>query len=109
MNRLGAQQLGPEGVPVVLGRLVFDHDLGVVVGQLVDDVLELLAELEVVERLDALLRDGDAARPPVSLGFGAAKSPPRLDGGTKAVVGVVRRMDAYPDLLCTRSLVSSTP
>ncbi len=41
---------------------MFNHDLLVVVGQLIDDVFDRLAELELVEFGDALGRDCDTGR-----------------------------------------------
>lgn len=58
---LRVEQLLAEGVKVgFLGRLL-DDNLFPVVADLVDDPLDVLAELELVERADALGRDGDTA------------------------------------------------
>lgn len=54
---LGVDELLAEVLPVAVVRGVVDDDLLVVVGQLVDDVLVLLAELQIVVGGDALLRD----------------------------------------------------
>lgn len=59
---LGVDQLLAEGVVVGLGGGLLDDDLLVVIGELVDDPLGALAELEVVELLDALRSDGDTVR-----------------------------------------------
>jgi hypothetical protein len=56
---LGADQLLAESFVVVLGGRVLNNDLLVVVGDLEDDPLGALAELEVVECSDALGSDGD--------------------------------------------------
>lgn len=56
---LGADQLLAESLVVVLGGRLLDNDLLVVVGDLEDDPLGALAELEVVECSDALGSDGD--------------------------------------------------
>lgn len=56
---LGVDELLAEGRPVVyVGRLL-DDDLFPVVADLVDDVLGVLAQLELVEGADALRRDGN--------------------------------------------------
>jgi hypothetical protein len=54
---LGADQLLAESVVVGLGGGLLDDNLLPVVGDLEDDPLEALAELELVERLDALGSD----------------------------------------------------
>jgi len=54
---LGVDELLAEVLPVVVARGFVDDDLLVVVRELVDDVLVLLAELQVVVGGDALLRD----------------------------------------------------
>lgn len=59
---LGVDQLLAEGIVVGLGGGLLDDDLLVVIGKLVDDPLGALAELEVVELLDALGSDGDTVR-----------------------------------------------
>jgi len=56
---LGVDQLLPESLVVGLGGRLLDNDLLVVVGNLEDDPLGALAELEVVEGSDALGSDGD--------------------------------------------------
>jgi hypothetical protein len=56
---LGADQLLAESLVVVLGGRLLNNDLLVVVGDLEDDPLGALAELEVVECSDALGSDGD--------------------------------------------------
>ena len=57
---LGVDELLAEGVPVgLLGRGLDDNRL-VVVGQRVDDVLDRLAQLQLVELGDALGRDLDS-------------------------------------------------
>lgn len=56
---LGVDQLLAESLVVVLGGRLLDNDLLVVVGDLEDDPLGALAELEVVEGSDALGGDGD--------------------------------------------------
>lgn len=56
---LGADQLLAEGFVVVIGGGLLDNNLLPVIGDLVDDPLGALAELEVVEGLDALGSDGD--------------------------------------------------
>lgn len=67
---LGAEELLAEGLVVVLGRSLFDNDLLPVIGDLEDDPLGALAELEVVEGLDALGSDGDTEwRMSVALGL----------------------------------------
>jgi len=53
----GADELLAKVLPVLVGRGLVDDDLLVVVRQLVDDVLVLLAELQVVVGGDALLRN----------------------------------------------------
>lgn len=57
--RLSIQQLVPELLPVAVGGRLFDDNLFPVVGDLVDDVLGALAELEVVEGADAVGRYAD--------------------------------------------------
>ena len=59
---LGADELLAESLVVVLARLLLDDNLLVVIGDLVDDPLEALAELELVEGSDALGGDGDTGR-----------------------------------------------
>lgn len=54
----GVDELAAEVLPVLVVRGLLDDDLTVVVGQLVDNVLVLLVELQVVEGRYALLRDG---------------------------------------------------
>lgn len=56
---LGAGQLVAEDLVVGLGRGLLNDDLLVVVGELEDNPLGALAELEVVEGSDALGSDGD--------------------------------------------------
>ena len=56
---LGANELLTESLVVVLVRLLLDDNLLVVIGNLVDDPLDALAELELVEGSDALGCDGD--------------------------------------------------
>lgn len=56
---LSADELLAESLVVVLSGLVLDDNLLVVIGDLVDDPLEALAELELVEDSDALRCDGD--------------------------------------------------
>ena len=56
---LGADQLLTESFVVVLGGSLLNNNLLVVVGDLEDDPLGALAELEVVECSDALGSDGD--------------------------------------------------
>ena len=58
---LGVDKLLAEAIPVGVFRGILDHDLLVVVGELVDDVLDALAELELVELADAFLRNLDTA------------------------------------------------
>lgn len=55
---MGIQELLAEDFPVRVVAGLFDHNLLKVVGQLEDDVLVLLVELEVVPGSDALLGDG---------------------------------------------------
>ena len=59
MSRLGIHQLVLKRLPIRIGARVLDDNLLVIVGQLVDDVFDRLAELELVELGDALRRDGD--------------------------------------------------
>ena len=54
---MGVDELLAEVLPVAVARGLVDDDLLVVVRELVDDVLVLLAELQVVVGGDALLRD----------------------------------------------------
>jgi hypothetical protein len=56
---LGVDQLLTESLVVGLGGRLLNNDLLVVVGDLEDDPLGALAELEVVEGSDALGSDGD--------------------------------------------------
>lgn len=56
-DRLGVDKRTAELLPVLVGAQSLDDNLLKVVGQLVDDVLVLLAELEVVPGGDALLVD----------------------------------------------------
>ena len=56
----GVDQLLAEGLPVFIGRSILDNDLTVIVGQLEDDVLVLLVQLEVVVGGDALLANGSS-------------------------------------------------
>ena len=56
---LGVDQLLPESLVVGLGGRLLDNDLLVVVGDLEDNPLDVLAELEVVEGSDTLGSDGD--------------------------------------------------
>lgn len=56
---LGIDELFAENRPVVLLRRLFDNDFLPVVADLVDDVLDVLAQLELVEGANALGRDGD--------------------------------------------------
>jgi len=56
---LGADQLLAESVVVCLGGLLLDDNLLPVIGDLEDDPLEALAELELVEGSNALGSDGD--------------------------------------------------
>lgn len=51
-------ELLTEVLPVTVVGGVLDNDLLVVVGELVDDVLVLLAKLQVVEGSYAVLRNG---------------------------------------------------
>lgn len=58
---LGAEQLFAEDAPVgFLGRLL-DDDFFPVVADLVDDVFDVFAQLELVERANAFGVDGDTA------------------------------------------------
>jgi hypothetical protein len=54
----GANELLAEGLPVLISRGLLDNDLAEVVRQLEDDPLELLRQLQVIVRSDAILRDG---------------------------------------------------
>jgi hypothetical protein len=56
---LGADELLAESLVVILAGLLLDDNLLPVIGDLVDDPLEALAELELVEGSDALGSDGD--------------------------------------------------
>ena len=56
---LGADELLAESLIVVLAGLLLDDNLLPVIGDLVDNPLEALAELELVEGSDALGSDGD--------------------------------------------------
>lgn len=56
---LGVDQLLAESVVVGLGGGLLDDDLLPVIGDLEDDPLQALAELELVEGSDALGSDGD--------------------------------------------------
>ena len=60
MSRLGIHQLVLERLPIRIGARVLDDNLFVIIGQLVDDVFDRLAELELVELGDALWRDGNS-------------------------------------------------
>lgn len=55
---MSVDELLAEGLPVLVVRGLLDNNLLVVVAELVDDVLVLLAELQVIEGRDTLLRDG---------------------------------------------------
>jgi hypothetical protein len=57
----GIDKLLAEVFPVLVVRGLVDDDLLVVVRELEDNVLVLLAKLQVVEGLDALLRNGSSA------------------------------------------------
>ena len=54
----GVDELFAEVLPVLVIRGLIHDDLLVVVRELVDDVLVLLAQLQVVEGCDAVLCDG---------------------------------------------------
>jgi len=54
----GVDKLLTKGLPVLVCGCLLNNNLLVVVGELVDDVLVLLAELQVIVGGDALLRDG---------------------------------------------------
>jgi hypothetical protein len=54
----GVDKLLTEGLPVLVCGCLLNNNLLEVVGELVDDVLVLLAELQVIVGGDALLRDG---------------------------------------------------
>ena len=58
---LGVEQLLTEDVKVGLLGSLLDDNLFPVVADLVDDPLDILAELELVEGADALGGDGDTA------------------------------------------------
>lgn len=58
----GVDELVAEDLPVTLGGGVLDDDLGVLVVQLVDDVLVLLVELELVVGSNALLGGGSTGK-----------------------------------------------
>lgn len=58
---LGVDKLLAEAIPVSVFRGILDHDLLVVIRELVDDVFDGLAELEFVELADAFLRNLDTA------------------------------------------------
>lgn len=59
-----------EGFPVAVCALIFYHNLFVVIGQLVDDVLDgAFAKFELVEGGDTLRRDGDTTQLPISKSF----------------------------------------
>ena len=60
MPRLGIHQLALERLPIRIRARILDDNLFVIIGQLVDDVFNRLAELELVERGDALWRDGNS-------------------------------------------------
>lgn len=60
MPRLCIQQLVLECLPVWIRARVLDDNLFVIIGQLVDDVFDRFAELELIELGDALGRDGDS-------------------------------------------------
>lgn len=59
VRALGVQQLLPELAVVWVGGGLLNLDLLPVIGDLVDDPLGALAQLQVVECLNALRRDGD--------------------------------------------------
>jgi hypothetical protein len=63
---LGVEQLFTETGPVALRRCLLNHNFLPVVADLVDDVFDRLAQLEVVERADALGGYGDAVERLVS-------------------------------------------
>lgn len=46
---LGVYQLLAEGVPIAILRCLLDDNLSVIIGQLVDDELDLLVKLQLVE------------------------------------------------------------
>jgi hypothetical protein len=58
---LGIEQLFTEPSPVALGARLLNDNLFPVIADLVDDVFERLAQLEVIEGGDALGGYGDAA------------------------------------------------
>lgn len=61
MPRLCIQQFVLECLPVWIRARVLDDNLFVIIGQLVDDVFERFAKLELIELGDALGRDGDSS------------------------------------------------
>lgn len=72
---LGAEELLAESLVVGLAGLLLDNNLLPVIGDLEDDPLEALAELELVEGLDALGSDGDTGwRVSVALGLWSGSS-----------------------------------
>ncbi len=55
---LGINQLLSEGLPISILARILHHNLRKVVVQLVHDVLDFFVQLQLVEFLDALRRDG---------------------------------------------------
>ena len=62
MPRFCIHQLTLERLPVWIRARVLDDDLFVVIGELVDNVFDRFAELELIEFGDAVGRNGDPGR-----------------------------------------------
>ena len=97
---LGIQQLLPELAVVVVRRGLLNDNLLPVVGDLVNDPLGRLAELELIEGLDALGCDGDSVGDRGQLG--------RLLSRGKANVVIVPGLRLGESLLATRTISKRT-
>lgn len=107
---LGVEQLFAEGGVIRAGGGLLDHDLLVVVRDLVDDPLGGFAQLEVVEGLDAFGGDGDT----VGIGrlvMGRWAEWSRgawVDGEAEASRNGVEDDMTYPDCACRKASPVST-
>lgn len=111
MPRLCIHQLVLERLPVWIRARILDDNLFVVIGQLVDDVFDGFAQLELVELGDALGRDGDSN---ASCGVsGTSWTGPIAEILGFIVQGTRRRgaemRKTYPDLLYGTGLAFVSP
>lgn len=91
---LGVEKLLAELGVVWVRRRLLDDNLLPIVGDLVDDPLGRLAELQVVERLDAFGCDGDAVFVLLSVASSLYCARCRLEGECR------RSTITYPDCAC---------